>query len=1114
MKQFLPTLLLSFCLLFSLSESLFAQGSTTSSMNGRVQDANREELIGATVQAIHQPTGTSYGTITNVEGRYNIRNMRPGGPYTIRVTFIGYETVERTGIELQLGQTAELVFTLEEAATELQEVQVVAGRRIIDGNQTGAETNVSTEQIEALPSASRNITDFVRLSPQANIVETGDGPTITIAGQNNRFNSMYIDGAVNNDVFGLAGSGTNGGQTGVSPISIDAIEQFSVSVSPYDVTLGGFTGGSINAVTRSGTNEFKGSAYYFFRNENLTGKTPVPEGASDDFERTKVEPFTARTYGFRLGGPVVKNKLFFFLNGEIQRDEVPQPFDFDAYQAQGGSFSLNELDGIRNFFIENYGYDPGGFRNNVREQNSNKLLGKLDWNINDRHTLSLRHSYTYAEEIEANRSLSNSINFFNNAEFFPSTTNSTALELNSNLADNISNKLVIGYTNVNDDRGSMGQPFPYVTFYDPNNDRIRYNLGTEQFSVGNILKQDVVTMTNNFTLFSGNHTFTFGTHNEYYEIFNLFIRQNYGVYEYQTFDDLVQGNTPLSYTRSYVLQPSVDAAIGDEAVDVAANFRALQLGFYAQDEWQMSKALKLNMGLRLDIPSFLDDPAGNQDFNQNALPAMAEQYDIKGARSGNVPDPQFLISPRFGFNYTPMEDRDLQFRGGAGIFTGRIPFVWPGGSYTNNGVFLADIDVNNPTLADTGEPLPFRPDPRNQYIADDIEGAGISGGSQVDIFAEDFKFPQVFRSSLAVDFMLPGEIVATLEGIYTKDINAIYYQNVNLERTSIRVGQQPDGTIIGPDNRPVYSGNSIDPDYGRVLLGSNTNLGYAYTLTGQLQRTFQGGLATSIAYTFNRSKSVFDGTSSQNSSNWRNTTAVDKNDVQLGFSTFDAGHRVIASLSYRKEYAGFLASQMSLFYTGQSGDRFSYTYLPQFSGSRNFRAISGNNLSSRNFNDLIYIPSDQSEINLIPYEDDNGNILTPDQQWQALDAFIADDNYLDNNRGNYAEANAGRLPFEHVVDFKFVQDFFVNVGGKRNILQLTFDVFNFTNLLNREWGRQRFIGFGTYSLINFEGFVDPEAGDFTPQYTYRSPESPANLDDQGIISSRWQGQLGVRYIFN
>lgn len=1106
----------------SFQKTLYAQGATTASISGAVRDANGQPLPGATVRAVHEPTSSQYGNVTNVDGRFRLNNMQVGGPYTVTVSFVGYETDTKNGIYLTLGQTLELSFTLTEQATQLEDVEILANRNtIIDGSRNGAETNVSTEEINTSPTASRNLVDFARLTPQAAVTETGDGPAISIAGQNNRFNSIYIDGAVNNDVFGLAGSGTNGGQTGISPISIDAIEQFQIAVSPYDVTLGGFTGGGINAVTRSGTNDFEGSAYYFFRNEQLAGKTPTKDLA-EDVERTKLPEFTARTYGFRLGGPIIKDKLFFFVNGELQRDETPQPLS----QTYEGNSALQEIDNLVSFLRETYDYDPGGFRNNVREQNGNKFLVKLDWNISQNHKLNLRHSYSFAEEIERSGSGANDINFSNGVEILPNTTNSTALELNSNFGNNFSNKLILGYTRVNDDRGFVGDPFPRVTINDGSNGTITF--GNEPFSVGNILKQNVLTLTNNFTWFKGQHMVTFGTHNEYYSFYNLFLRQNFGDYTYDSLSGFINNAGASRYNRTYEIVGTIDDQRGDNASSIAADFEAMQLGFYVQDEFQATPQLQLTGGLRIDIPFFLSDPVSNDNFNSQVSQFEQAGYDLAGARSGQVPSAQFLFSPRLGFNYDVFGDEKLQVRGGLGIFTGRVLFVWPGGSFTNNGVFLSSVGVNNPQIVQGNDtiPLPFQPDPLNQYVAGDVLNASgqplsATNPSQLDLFAENFKYPQVFRTSLAVDYQLPLGIVASLEGIFTKDMNPIYYQNINV--------LQPQNNVEATnDNRPVYGNFTADSDgdvsssltrvnddFANILLAKNGNRGYSYSITGQIQKPFNNGLIANLSYTYGHTRVLLDATSSQNSSNWSNVEALDKNNLtlgELGYSDFDLGSRIVGSVSYRKAYAGFMASTLSLFYTGQSSEPFSYLY----NRGGNY-ALHGND-GGGDFTDLLYVPQNQDDINLIAYPNDDGVEVSAEQQWQDLNAFIENDPYLNKRRGDYALRNAARLPFEHVVDLKFLQDFYIKTAdGKTNTLQLSIDIFNFTNMLNKNWGRRYDISFNTYNLVDFEGFVDPVAGDFTPQFTYRNSnqnrEEIANIDDTGIYSSRWQAQVGIRYIF-
>ncbi|MEO1253963.1 MAG: carboxypeptidase regulatory-like domain-containing protein, partial [Bacteroidota bacterium] len=502
----------------------FSQGVTTASMNGRIVDTNGEPLIGATIIATHTPTGVEWGNVSDLDGFFRLNNLNVGGPYTIVVTYVGFETQQKSNVFLSLGQKLKVNFELSESATALSEVVVSANQgAIIDGNRTGASTFIDLQSINTLPNVGRSVGDFVRLTPQASIEEGNDGLSISIGGQNNRYNAIYIDGAVNNDVFGLAGSGTNGGQTGVSPISIDAIEQFNVNVAPFDVRQSGFAGGSISAVTRSGSNEFEGSIYHYFRNEKIAGKTPLEDGQQTQ-ERDRLAEFSAQTTGFRIGGPVIKNKLFFFINGEIQRDETPQPFNFDNYQ---GNVTQENLVSLRNFVSTQYGYDIGSFDNNTAFLDSDKFLAKIDYNLNQNHKITLRHSYTKAENLEARRSTATGISFSNGSEFFVSETHSSALELKSSLGNKISNNLTLGATFVRDDRDPFGDPFPAV-FIDDGRGGIRF--GAETFSTANRLDQDIITINNNLEYYAGRHTFIVGANVELYRTLNLFIPFNFGDY--------------------------------------------------------------------------------------------------------------------------------------------------------------------------------------------------------------------------------------------------------------------------------------------------------------------------------------------------------------------------------------------------------------------------------------------------------------------------------------------------------------------------------------------------------------------------------------------------------
>lgn len=1066
--------------LFLSVVAVMAQGATTASMNGRVTDDKGEALIGATVVATHTPSGTQFGNITDVNGYYRIPNMRVGGPYKLSVTYVGFKTSEEEGVFLGLGQTLRKSVVLSEDAQTLQEVVVTAASGVIDGNRTGAETKVSTREISSLPNASRGIQDFTRLTPQASITQGGG---LSIAGSNNRYNTIFIDGASSNDVFGLAGNGQNGGQIDNYPlVSMDALDQISVSVAPYDVTLSGFAGGSISAVTRSGTNEYQGSIYYLVRNQDLAGKTPRFISDPVDSDRKRLAEFSAKTYGFRAGGPIIKDKFFFFVNGEMQRDETPVPFDFNSYT---GSLAKTDVDNLVTK-LKALGYDPGSYENVIRKLEAQRFLVKFDYNLNKQHKISIRHSYNSGENFSPRGSSTSRIRFENSGIYFPNTTNATTLEVSSNF-ENKSNKLILGFTSVKDNRDPIGAKFPYVDIKEGD-----MEFGSEQFSTANLLEQKIFTLTNNFSLYKGQHTFTIGTHNELYDMNNVFIRQNFGSYRYNTLADFIadlDGASGLAtqFDRSYSL---VDNTTGDNT-SAAAKFKALQLGLYIQDEYQITNKLQLTGGIRVDVPMFLDDPKEDTYFNSTAAGLITAQgYDLKGAKAGNAPDAQLLISPRFGFNYDVNGDQQTQLRGGFGIFTSRIPYVWPGAMYNNNGLTVGGVRAK----ASSGADIDFKADPLAQPSISDFGGTDKIPQGQMDLFAADFKFPQVFRSSIAVDQKLAGGLVATVEAIYTKNINAIFYENVNLAPATERL----EGT---PDNRNRFTNGSIDKTYTAVYLGSNTNKGYAYNFSASLSKPFDNGLTANVAYNYGDAFAIFEGTSSQNSSQWRGVYSIDgRNKAPLGRSDFSAGSRVLASVSYRKEYLNNFATTVSFFYNGQSGSPFSYTYDD---------GLTGENSRERA---LIYVPASKGEIVF-------SDAATADAQWEALERYINEDDYLRERKGQYAEKNMSRLPFTSILDFRLLQDMYIEMAnGKRNTLQLSFDIFNLGNLINGKWGKRYFTpsGDGTsVELLKFDGFVD---GTNIPTYTFdtsrRNAKDILGKDDSGLVSSRWQMQFGIRYIFN
>ncbi len=1071
MKKITQYLLMSVVILYATVA--FSQGVTTSSLNGQITDANGEPLPGANVVAIHSPSGTTYGAASDFDGFYRIANMRTGGPYKVTISYVGFTEYADENVYLQLGDAKKISVSLSEDADVLNEVVITTQRDgTFDSGKTGAETRVSQRQVSTLPSISRNIADFARLTPQAKVNED----VISIAGQNNRYNAIYIDGAVNNDVFGLAANGTNGGQTGVSPISLDAIESFQINVAPFDVRQSGFAGGSINAITKSGTNTLEGSAYAFLRNQDLAGKTPV-KLAGEDGEREKLSEFSAKTYGVRLGGKIIQDKLFYFVNYERQDNETPQPFQINNYL---GDSDATRLSTLSNYLSTTYGYDAGGYANNTSSLKSDKLIAKVDWNINNNNRLSLKHSYVKAVQLDTPSSNTGVINFFNRAINFESITNSTALEFNSKIGDKYSNNLVIGYTTVNDDRDPQGASFPSVEIRDGAGSIF---FGSEPFSTANLLEQSVLTFTDNFQIYSGRHTITLGTNNEFTAAKNVFFRQNFGDYRFSTLDDFLANAAPNRYRYGY----SLLGGFGDNSQG-AAEFDIFQLGLYVQDEVNMSDNFKITAGLRIDIP-YWEEGLANDDFNTRTVALLeAAGKDLQGARVGQAINPSVHISPRIGFNWDLKGKKSTQIRGGVGIFTSRIPLVWPGAAYNNNGLSAGFIQL---TGANT--PL-FNPDPNTQF-ADPAPGSGTVGG-QVDLFAKNFKLPQVFKTNIAVDQKLGAGFVLSADFLWNDNITALTYENINL------VG--PQFVTTGAGARPNYGFAKVDGTYSDIYLGSNTGEGSSYNVSGTLSHNFitdRFDIRTAASYAYGDADGILDGTSSQNSSQWRNLETINgSNRPDVSTSDFSPGHRIIANSTIEFKWTDNIKTRLGLFYEGAEGTPFSYVYR----GS-GLLADTGSDSA------LIYVPATQDEAQLVDVTS-NDVTTTAAEQWQQLDAYISGNEYLSSRRGQFAERNADRSDWSHIVDLKFAQEVGFEIGNKVHRLEFTADIFNFTNFINKDWGVRTSTNFNQVQPLNFAGFATDGT---TPEFTFNSrvEGTENNIDDAGLQSSRWQMQVGLRYSF-
>ena len=1052
----------------------WSQGATTAAISGMISDKTGEGLPGATIVATHTPTNTQYAAPTNADGRFNIQNMRVGGPYTVKISFVGYQDVTREGIFLSLGQNLRIDLKLNDATTSLAEV-TVSGRRdpVINAGRTGAETNVSREQINQLPTLGRSLNDFTRLTPQA-----GGGGRSSFGGANNRYNNITIDGAVNNDVFGLAASGTPGGQSNTNPIALDAIDQIQVVLAPYDVTLGNFTGAGVNAITRSGTNDVSASIYGFGRNQNTIGKSVTEP-------RTKADQFYNYQTGFRVGGAVVKDKVFFFLNGEIARNSTPLGFLPGSSESQASIANVQRIAAAAN--TARYGfYDVGSYGDITQRTESNKIFGRLDFNLSDNNTLTLRHNFVKAFDDNISRN-ANSVRFGNNAYKFNNITNSTVAELNSRFAGGFSNKLILTYTSIRDSRDAVGAAGPAFQIVD---NGVTYNLGQERASVANQLDQDIVEVTDNLTKAFGKHTITIGTHNEGFKFRNLFLNNGAGYYTFTSIGNFENG-LASSVTSSY---PTSDNG--------EASFKAVQLGFYAQDEYAPVDNLRLTYGLRVDVPLFIDKPGDNVAFNTSPAtnsPGFDTQY-----KTTNTPNGQVLFSPRIGFNWDVNNDTKVQLRGGSGLFTGRVPFVWISNSYTNSGTIQGGVSQTASTTP-TVTYLPSIPltSGEIQRVYTTAPYAPVAT-SQINLTSNNFKLPQVWRTNLAVDFRLPGDVIATLEGIYSKTLNDIYYKDINLTA--------PIGRLAGPDQRPVYAATTgarrVDARYTNVYLLDNTSQGYRYNATFQLQKRFINGLNTTAAYTYGESKEINSGLSSTASSNYGfNQVAYDPNNPELGYSRQDQRHRIIASAGYTFHYAGDkMATTITGFYEGLSGQPLTYIY-----GQGRDLNNDGNNS-----NDLLYVPRDAhntAEIRLTQTPTTGGvsDSRTLTQIQDQLEAFIENDPYLRSHRGQVVERFAARLPWTHQIDMRIAQDFNFMAGGKKNTIQITFDVQNIGNLLNVNWGQQYVVANNAVELLRTETTGNNVQPTFSFPTTYGT--SGRSYDIAPFLS-RWQGQLGVRYIFN
>lgn len=1081
----------------------FAQ-NTTGSLTGSVKADNGEVLVGATVSVLHVPTGTVYKVQSRKSGAFDISNMQPGGPYTISVSYVNYQTEKREDIYINLGDASRVDVVLSTKVAKLADVTVRGTRNASDLSvRGGTQTTIGRDKIENLPTVGRNIQDFLRFTPSVKLLGGTGGLTgISIAGQNNRFNSFYIDGAVNNDQFGLSASGTNGGQTAVGPISMDAIDQIQVMVSPFDASIGNFTGGGINATTKGGTNTTSGTVYNFTQNQNLTGKTPNGDKAL----ATKLNPFSAKTMGASVGGAIVKNKLFFFVNYESIESNRPQPFDLAGYR---GISTKADIDALVTSVKSKYGYDMGSYADNPETISSKRLATKLDWNINANNRLSVSYRHTESQNYNTSASSSTRVNFYNNGVLYPNKTNSLSAELRTTFKNGITNKMLFTVTDVTDDRSQIGAAFPRVIINDGSSSN-QITFGSENFSAANLLKQTNKNFLDYIKFNINKHSLTLGIDYELSKSYNVFIRDNFGTYTYNALSDFLNDKAPFQYARSFSL---LDNAYGDNT-KAAASFYTGRGSAFINDEVRVNDNLTINYGIRGDYTKFLSTPFQDDYFNNNAIPTIQLfNYDLAGARSGQISDPKLSISPRFGFTYKVPTER-ITIRGGIGMFTGRIPLVWPGGVFNNTGGSVGGVSLFSPTFATTLASMKFRPNPTQQYTANELGISTAFAKGQVDLIAKDFRLPKLLRASLAVDKKFDNNWSVTVEGSVSKNINEIYYSRIDI--------QNPIGNMVGPDNRNIYN-NGVRmnfPAYGGLPAGNpytgvyllknqpkNSQKGFAANFTASVDKSWADGFSFNAFYTYGTAFVTHEPTSSQNNSQWRFMETVNgRNFVNRSRSDFDLGHRFSMFAAKKFTYLkGNMATTVSVVYNGQSGNAFSYVYSNG--------PVRDNGATESN--DLLFIPT-KNQLTAMTFVTQSGFSLSQDAQKAAFEAYINQDSYLSKRRGQYAERNGARLPFQNIVDLKVMQDFFVKVSGKKYQFQLTYDIFNFTNMLNRVWGRTYFLSNDQFGLVRY---ANPTSGapSLLPTYSF----NPVNNNTPWGISSstapsysaRWVSQLGLRFKF-
>ncbi|MBN8862962.1 MAG: TonB-dependent receptor [Sphingobacteriales bacterium] len=1086
-----------------LAGSVFAQ-VTTSTITGTVKSSKGEGLAGASVTATHLPSGTNYTTIATKDGAFTLPGLRIGGPYTVKIAFTGLQTQSFDNIFLLLGEAHNINAIMGVDEKELAGVVVTGRGRRAATEKRGLSTVVNNRQITTLPTISRSITDFTRLTPQA----SGN----SFAGRDARFNNITLDGANLNNNFGLSTDPLPG--AGNNPVSLDAIDEVSVNIAPYDVRQGNFTGGNIAATTKSGTNTFHGTAYHYFQNEDLMGYNLAGEKAPKTRYRSKI-------FGGSVGGPIIKNKLFFFVNAE---KETKPPGAGITWTPTGGSGTGNvssvlasDLQKVSDY-VKTFGYDPGVYDNFAAFSNENhKIIGKIDWNISSAHKLTLKYSdFKGTQDILPSQSggingannsgvVNYGTKFSNRAMGFSGITyqqedvvRSGSFELNSNFKGRFANQFLATVTKISSDKTHPGGQFPFVDILAGGGDINNYiSVGNEPFNGNNnSVINDVYSVVDNFTYFAGKHTLTAGVSYEYQKVGNMFMAGSQGYYVFRSVNDFITNQAPALFSITYALD-------GSDAV-YSANLKIGQLAAYLQDEIIVNDRLKLTAGIRFDKPIYPEKPLENPYISN-----LSTLVDINGNptryTTGEWPKSRMLFSPRVGFRWDMEGNKEFVLRGGTGIFTGRIPFVYLTNIPSGSSMYQFGTLITPTTPGANLNNFLFNPDGRayNPFSNNSLPAnlfpttAGTSAQSAFAVASKDFKFPQVWRTNIGFDKQLGKNWTLSIDAMYTKDINAVYMFNANQK--------VPDATITtGSVIRPRFSSSSsavrrINTAINNAIVLDNTSKGSSFTLTAQLAKAFSKGWYASLAYNYTYASDVTANPGSQAASVWgANPTLGTQNSLELAYSNFAIPHRIVGTVSYRFEYLKHLATTISLFYEGRHGGTYTYVY----NGDLN----NDGNTSS----DLMYIPRDASEITFVnSFAYPNGVTYTKSEMEQIFMNYVNNDPYLSKHKGQVAERNGAKLPFYHRVDAKLVQDIFTNIGKQKHTLQFTADVYNLLNLLNNDWGVRKITTVNNpLQLVSVTGGV--------PSFrlsTFQNAPVTKSFINNVSTSTSWGMQLGFRYIF-